>query len=485
MAHTTRPTFLWLSAALFVATAIAGAQSSSAIPAGQTLGPTSRTGFDLRNLDRSVDACTDFYQFACGGWQAANPIPPDRQRWGQFAQLQDRNFEILRKALESPAPAGDIDRRKASDYYAACMDERTIEARGQTPLTPELTRIAAVGAKSQLPALVAHLQSIGVNVFFRFGSQIDQHDARRQIAAADQGGLGMPDRDYYLKTDTRTADIRQRYTAHVDKMLGMLKTPAARGGDALAALAIETKLATASLDRTARRDPAATDHMMSKTEWQALTPSFDWSAYLKAANAPDFDRLNVTVPDYFRALNDVLTTTSLADLKVYLTWQLVNAAAEMLPKRFADVDFDFFSRVLGGQEQQEPRWQRCVTQTDARLGEALGKAFVEAAFGPAAKADTLKMVQGIEGAMKQDIEAASWMTPETKQQAEAKLEAVVDRIGYPDKWRDYSSLTVAKNDALRNMDRAIAFERRRALGKIGQPVDRAEWTMTPPTVNAY
>jgi putative endopeptidase len=472
-------------AAVFVvlplAAVFAAAQSSSAVqPARGSAG--ARAGIEILSLDRSVDACTDFYQFACGGWMAANPMPADRQRWGRFNQLQDQNFTILRRILETPATGGD--RRKASDYYAACMDEDSIEARARKPLEADLGRIAAITRKDDLPALVAHLHSIGINVLFRFGVRTDLRDATRQIADVDQGGLGLPDRDYYLKTDARSLELKQKYQGHVEKMLGMLKTTPAES-DARAVLAIETKLAEASLDRTTRRDPAATDHLMSRADWQALSPDLDWSKYLAAAGAPGFTQINVSVPGHLKAMNALVASTPLDDLKAYLAWQLVNASAQVLPRAFADADFDFFSRTLGGQLEPLPRWQRCATQTDSQLGEALGKAFVDEAFGPAAKADTLEMVEGIKAAMKQDIAAASWMSAETKRAAEVKLQAVTDRIGYPDKWLDYSSVRIGRDDALGNLQRATAFERKRDLAKIGRPVDRSEWGMTPPTVNAY
>jgi len=471
--------------ALPLATIFAAAQSSSAVPpprAATAAGPPA--GIEILSLDRSVDACTDFYQFVCGGWMAANPMPPDRQRWGRFNELQDQNFAILRRILEAPAAGGD--RKRASDYYAACMDERGIEARGDSPLAEDLRRIASVMRKDELPALLANLHRIGVSALFRFGVRPDLRNASQQVADIDQGGLGLPDRDYYLKTDARSLELRQKYQDHVRKMLGMLKTPAgvAESG-ARAVLAIETALAQASIDRTARRDPAATDHMMARAEWQALTPDIDLAKYAAAAGAPSFSRINVSGPEFLKALNALVVSTSLADLKTYLTWHLVNASAEMLPKAFADADFDFYSRTLGGQEAQLPRWQRCVTQTDEQLGEALGKAFVDEAFGPAAKADTLKMVEGIKAAMKQDIAAASWMSEETKRAAEVKLNAVADRIGYPEKWRDYSSVRIGRDDALGNLQRTTAFERKRDLDKIGRPVDLSEWGMTPPTVNAY
>jgi putative endopeptidase len=437
-------------------------------------------------LDRGADACTDFYQFACGGWRAANPIPPDRQRWGQFAVLDEENARILRTILEEPVPSGNTDRRKAADYYAACMDEAAIETRGIGALIPELARIDRLSRSADLAPLLAHLHEIGVPAFFRFGSQVDRRDATRQVANIDQDGIALPDRDYYLKTDARSAAIQQKYTTHVEKTLAMLPDRSAlAAADAEAVVAIERAIASAELDRTTRRDPAATDHMMPREEWQRLTPSFDWPAYLAAAGAPPFKQLNVASPDYVRALDSLLRSTPIDAVKAYLRWQLVNASAELLPHAFESARFEFFNGVLGGQEQPLPRWRRCVRQTDARLGEALGKAFIDEAFGAAAKADTRAMVLGIEAAMKKDIDEAVWMSDETKSAARAKLAAVVDRIGYPDRWKDYSSIRVEKADALGNRQRAQAYDRRRTLDKIERPVDRTEWTMTPPTVNAY
>jgi putative endopeptidase len=437
-------------------------------------------------LDRGADACTDFYQFACGGWRAANPIPPDRQRWGQFAVLDEENARILRTILEEPVPSGNTDRRKAADYYAACMDESAIETRGIGALIPELARIDRLSRSADLAPLLAHLHEIGVPAFFRFGSQVDRRDATRQVANIDQDGIALPDRDYYLKTDARSAAIQQKYTTHVEKTLAMLPDRSAlAAADAEAVVAIERAIASAELDRTTRRDPAATDHMMPREEWQRLTPSFDWPAYLAAAGAPPFKQLNVASPDYVRALDSLLRSTPIDAVKAYLRWQLVNASAELLPHAFESARFEFFNGVLGGQEQPLPRWRRCVRQTDARLGEALGKAFIDEAFGAAAKADTRAMVLGIEAAMKKDIDEAVWMSDETKSAARAKLAAVVDRIGYPDRWKDYSSIRVEKADALGNRQRAQAYDRRRTLDKIERPVDRTEWTMTPPTVNAY
>jgi putative endopeptidase len=476
-------TLVALAVALPLAAVFAAAQSSSAVPPPSTTAGSERS-VELQSIDRTAQACTDFYQYACGGWMAANPLPADQQRWGRFTEIQQRNYAVLREILESGAGGGD--ERRAATYYSACMNEQAIESKGLMPLQGELARIAQLSRKEELPALLAHLHEIGVNAFFQFESETDRRDATRQIASVDQGGLGLPDRDYYLKTDARSLELKDKYQRHVQTLLSLSQTPAdAAASGARAVVALETRLADASLDRTTRRDPAATDHMLPVAQWRALTPAFDWSKYVAAAGAPSFQQINVSVPEYFKALSTLLASTSLDDVKTYLRWQLLNESAPMLPKAYADADFDFFSRTLGGQQEQLPRWQRCVSQTDAQLGEALGKAFVEKAFGPAAKADTLAIVQGIRTAMRKDIDEAPWMSAETKRAAEAKLNTVVDRIGYPDKWRDYSAVRVAADDALGNLQRATAFERRRTIGKIGKPVDRSEWTMTPPTVNAY
>ena len=442
------------------------------------------SGVELDALDRRVDPCTDFYQFACGGWIAKHPLPPDRRSFGRFQEVQDRNFTILRRILETPG--GEGDRKKAADYYAACMDESRIESSGLTPLGPDLATIDALTNPDDLPVLVAHLHGYGVPALFRFGAQTDLNEATTMIANVDQGGLGLPDRDYYLKTDGRSEEIRTKYVDHIAKIFGLAGEPADQAtADATTVMGIETAMATASLDRVKRRDPAMTQHRMTITELQALTPTFNWRKYATAALAPPLPTINVSVPDYLRALDRLIASTPTGDLKAYLRWHLLHQSAELLPKAFAEADFDFFSRTLAGQQEQQPRWRRCVTRTDERLGEALGKAFVEEAFGPQAKADMLQMVQDIKGAMREDIDLAPWMSGETKKAAMVKLAAVVDRIGYPDTWRDYSRIRVTRDDALGNLARAMAFDRQRTLQKIGQRVDRGEWSMTPPTVNAY
>jgi putative endopeptidase len=459
---------------------------AAAMVEAQSRTTTDIRGVEIDALDRKADPCVDFYQFACGGWVAKNPLPADRRSYGRFTEVQDRNFTILRRILEGPRREGDEGR--ASDYYAACMDESTIEAGGLAPLQPDLRTIDELVNPDDLPVLVAHLHAIGVRALFRFGAQTDVlGDATQQIADVDQSGLSLPDRDYYLKADDRSVDLRTKFVATVEKIFTLAgATPEQAAADAKAVLSLETALATAHMDRVQRRDPKNTLHTMSLNDLQAMTPNFSWRKYAGAAEAPKFQVLNVSVPDYLKALDRLIGSQSPpADIKSYLRWHLLHGSAELLPKAFADADFDFFSRTLAGQQARPPRWRRCVTEVDERLGEALGKAFVEEAFGPQAKADMLRMVQDIKGAMQQDIDAAPWMSGETKKAAMVKLNKVVDRIGYPDTWRDYASVRVARDDALGNRERTLAFDRARTLAKIGQPVDRGEWSMSPPTVNAY
>ncbi len=446
-------------------------------------------GFDASLMDKSADPCVDFYQYSCGGWLKQNPIPPDQASYGRDTELAERNRLILRDILEKAALPGS-DRspveQKIGDYYASCMDEKAIEEKGTGALKPELDRIAALKSKSQLAEELAHLHLLGVDAFFSYGSDQDFKDATSVIAEADQGGLGLPERDYYTRTDAKSIQTRRQYLAHVAKMLQLLgESPATAHADARKVMAIETALARASLTVVQRRDPASVYHKLPVSDLEKIDPGFAWNRYLRATDTPPVQSLNVAVPTFFKGLQTVLTTQSLSTIKTYLCWHLIHQMAPMLPAKFVDENFDFYGKELQGQKELQARWKRCVRSTDHELGEALGQKYVEREFGPENKERTLRMVKDIEAAMGRDIDQLTWMSPETKQKAKEKLDAVANKIGYPEKWRDYSKYEVIRGDALGNFVRGTEFESRRQIAKIGKPVDRGEWGMSPPTVNAY
>jgi putative endopeptidase len=445
--------------------------------------------FDLTAIDKSVDPCNDFYHYACGTWLKNNPIPPDQSSWGRFNELHEHNQTILRGILDKQAadnPNRSAVNQKIGDYYYSCMDEDSIESKGTAPLKPYMDSIDGMKSKSDVPAVLGGLHRVGVNAFFGFGAEPDFKDSKVDIATTGQGGLSLPDKDYYFKDDPKSVELRQKLEQHIAKMFELYGEPQAQAAaDAKTVLKVETDLAKGSLNRTEQRDPTKLYHKMGVADLQKLTPDFAWNQYITSIQPPAFDSLNVAMPDYVKAMDELIAHNDLDTVKTYMRWQTLRAAAPVLPKAFVEENFNFYGKTLRGAKELRPRWKRCVEYTDNDLGEALGQAYVAETFPPEAKAKTLQMVHELEAALKTDITDLSWMTPETKKQALEKLSRIENKIGYPDKWRDYTALNIVRGDAMGNSARANQFEFNRQLKKIGQPVDRNEWGMTPPTVNAY
>jgi putative endopeptidase len=446
-------------------------------------------GFDTKNLDRECKPCDDFFEFAMGGWMKANPIPPEYSTWGSFSVLLDKNQQNLRQILETEEnakAASGSNGQKIGDFYASCMDTSAIDAAGVKPIEGELARIAAVTDIATLQAETARLQEQGVGAMFRFGSRQDAKDSSQVIAAAGQGGLGLPDRDYYVREDDKSKKLRDAYVAHAEKLFVLLGDPADKAAaEAKTVMAIETAMAKASMSNVEVRDPNKTYHRMTVAEMQTLAPNFTWSGYFGQVGAPGLKDLNVGQPDFFKALSEQLKSTPIEDWKTYLRWTLVNTTAPGLSEPFVAEDFAFNGKELRGTKEILPRWKRCVTATDRNLGEALGQVYVEKYFPPEAKAHALEMVHNLTAALRADLPTLSWMGAATRQAAVAKLQAFGVKIGYTDKWRDYSALKIERGDYMQNELRTAHFEFQRQLNKIGKPVDKTEWGMTPPTVNAY
>jgi endothelin-converting enzyme/putative endopeptidase len=456
--------------------------------------------FDPNLVDKTLNPCDDFYKYACNKWIAANPIPADQVYWSTGGGLEMWNDNVLRETLQA-ASKNDSTRsavqQKIGDYWAACMDESGIEAAGMKPLQPELDRIAGLKSKKEITLEIAHLHHAFPGAwegsdnqtnapFFGFSGGQDYDDASKVVAQIDQGGLSLPNRDYYIGTDEKSVETLKKYRVHIQKMLVLAGEPEAQASDdASTVLELETAMAKAQMDNVTRRDPKNVNNKMSLAQIRELTPSIQWDVYLRAVNAPVSEHYIVSSPNFFRAEEKLLAEHPLDDWKIYMRWQAVHQAAPYLTKAMADENFDFFFRTLAGQEEQLPRWRRCTHSADRDLGEALGQAYVDRAFPPESKARTLEMVHAIESAMHNDVEGVSWMTPATKEQAIVKLKGIEDKIGYPSHWRDYSSVKITRDNYLGNVEQASSFEFERWVAKIGKPVDRSEWTMTPPTINAY
>lgn len=469
-------------ACLFIAIPVSAQQTKSApvLPYTPSLDPAS--------MDRTVDPCVDFYEYSCGGWRKMNPIPPDQTRWSVYGKLYEDNLNYLRGILEAAATAKDRDAvtQKIGDYYAACMNEAEIEKLGAKPLDPAMQAIASLHDKKDLAALIATLQVEGTDALFRAGSRQDPDDSNSVIMSVAQGGIALPDRDYYLKDDAKSKETRERYLQHVTKMFELLgDSPDAGAKNAATVMRIETRLAKASLTRVERRDPYKQKHKMSVPDLYKVAPDFDWRTFFATEPSPPFTTVNVGWPDFFTDLSAHIESTPLDDWKTYLRFHVVNSHASELSSAFVNEDFAFNRQYLRGAKEIQPRWKRCVRDVDSDLGEALGQAYVRATFSPELKAATLEMTRRIEDAMALRIQQLDWMSPETKQQALAKLHTIRNKIGYPDTWRDYSSVNILPDDFFGDDERATKFEIHRRLNKIGKPVDRGEWGMTPPTVNAY
>ncbi len=447
---------------------------------------------DVNSMDKSIDPCSNFYQYACGGWRKKNPIPPDQTSWSVYGKLYQDNLNFLRRILEQASSSTnqrDAVTQQIGDFYATCVDEAGIEKSGPDPIKPELEAIAHLKSVRELAPLVARLQMATGgyrSILFRGGSDQDPDDSEHMIASLDQGGLGLPDRDYYTKEDAKSKETREQYVKHVQeifKLLGDNAETAKKNAETL--MRMETALAKASMARVERRNPYNLKHKMEIPGLEELAPNFDWKAYYRVLQYPKIEILNVGDPAFFKQVNAALASEPLANWKTYLRFHVTDSSAQYLSAKFVQENFDFYRKYLRGAKEQQPRWKRCVQYTDYMLGEALGQAYVRTVFSPELKQSTLDMVRRIEDAMAKRIEQLDWMSLETKQQALTKLKGIRNKIGYPDKWRDYSAVKITRSEFLGNVQRATEFERRREIAKIGKPVDHGEWMISPATVDAY
>ena len=446
--------------------------------------------FDASLVDKTIAPCENFYRFSCNGWFKRNPLPADQASYGRFTELFELNRLHLKQILEDaakPSPTRTANEQKIGDEYASCMDTAAINRQGIAPLQPELDRIAALKATPELPALLAHLHVIGVNAFFGMGSNQDFADSTSVISFYGAGGLGLPERDYYTRTDAKSVEQRQQYVAHVRKIFTLAGEPDAQAAkDADTVLAIETRLAKASLTITEQRDPQNLNHPTDILSFSKELSHFPLAEYVSTVHAPATGKMNDTEPKFFAEFNALLADTPIEQVKTYLRWHLLHAyAGTSMPESFDQETWNFYSHTLNGAEKQQERWKRCTSRVDRELGEALGQVYVARYFPPVEKQQALDMTLAIEQAMDKDIDGLDWMSAATKVKAKEKLHTVMNKIGYPDKWRDYSTVNIVRGDALGNQERVRAFDEARDLAKIGKPVDKGEWQMTPPTVNAY
>ena len=445
---------------------------------------------NLGSMERSVDPCVDFYHYACGGWQKQNPIPPDQASWSVYGKLYDDNLKFLRGILEEagkPASGRDTVTREIGDFYAACMDEAAVNQRGISPVRPQLDAIASLKSTKEIAPLVSRLQlAYGEDLLFSSGSSQDPDSSEQEIAELSQGGLGLPDRDYYVKDEARMREARDHYLQHVQKVLQLAgeNSPKAKQ-DAATVMRLETAFAKASLTRVEQRDPYKLKHKMSPAELTQLAPNFNWTAFYREGGYPKFAVLNVEEPDFFKEINSLLASEPIENWKAYLRYHVIDAASPYLSSNFVDENFEFHRKYLHGAKEQQPRWKRCVSYTDHNLDDALGQAYVAKVFSPELKASTLDMVERIERAMELRIQGLDWMSSETKEQALAKLHGIRNKIGYPDKWRDYSSIKLSRDNFFSDIQGTTEFESHRQINKIGKPVDHGEWQVPPPTVDAY